>query len=82
MTRAEIGVRLDPLAFVSIHHNAEPDGPWPGPGSETYYQVDSPESRRLAGLLWEELVAAFESFAADWVADSDAGAKYRLSESG
>ncbi|MGH9243199.1 MAG: N-acetylmuramoyl-L-alanine amidase family protein [Acidimicrobiales bacterium] len=81
-TRAEIATRLDPLAFVSIHHNAEPDGPWPRPGSETYYQIESPDSKRLAGLLWEELVAAFSRFTAEWVADTDAGAKYRLSSSG
>ena len=81
-TRAELGVALDPLAFVSIHHNAEPDGPWPRPGSETYYQIANPHSKRLAGLLWEELVAALEPFGADWVADTDAGAKYRLSDTG
>jgi N-acetylmuramoyl-L-alanine amidase len=81
-TRAELGVALDPVAFVSIHHNAEPDGPWPGPGSETYYQVANSDSKRLAGLLWEELVAELEPFDASWVADTDAGAKYRLSDGG
>ena len=30
---------LHPLLFVSIHHNAEPDGPRDGPGSETYFQI-------------------------------------------
>jgi N-acetylmuramoyl-L-alanine amidase len=81
-TRADLGVALDPLAFVSIHHNAEPDGPWPRPGSETYYQVANAESKRLAGLLWEELVAALEPLGASWVADTDAGAKYRLADGG
>ncbi|MGH9187114.1 MAG: N-acetylmuramoyl-L-alanine amidase family protein [Acidimicrobiales bacterium] len=81
-TRAQIATNLAPLAFVSIHHNAEPDGPWPGPGSETYYQIASPDSKRLAGLLWEEVVAAFAPFGASWQADTDAGAKYRLASSG
>jgi N-acetylmuramoyl-L-alanine amidase len=81
-TRAEIATRLDPLVFVSIHHNAEPDGPWPRPGSETYYQSENDDSKRLAGLLWEEEVAALGTFPADWVADTDAGAKYRLSTTG
>jgi N-acetylmuramoyl-L-alanine amidase len=81
-TRAEIATRLEPLVFVSIHHNAEPDGPWPRPGSETYYQFESADSKRLAGLVWEEEVAALGAFDADWVADTDAGAKYRLSSSG
>lgn len=76
-TRAEIAKALAPRAFVSIHHNAEPDGPWPRPGSETYYQIGSPDSKRLAGLLYEEIVAALSAYDVAWVADRDAGAKYR-----
>jgi N-acetylmuramoyl-L-alanine amidase len=82
-TRALIGTALQPAAFVSIHHNAEPDGPWPGPGSETYYQIENADSKRLAGLLWEEYTSAFAVFeGVDWVADRDAGAKYRLTSRG
>ena len=75
--RAEIARALQPLAFVSVHHNAEPDGPWPGPGSETYYQMGSPDSKRLAGLIYEEVVRALSPYRVAWVADRDAGAKYR-----
>jgi len=75
--RAEIARSLGPRAFVSIHHNAEPDGPWPGPGAETYYQIASPDSKRLAGLIYEEVVQAFSAYDVAWVADRDAGAKYR-----
>jgi N-acetylmuramoyl-L-alanine amidase len=75
--RAEIAVRLRPELFVSIHHNADPDGPSPGPGTETYFQIGSADSRRAAGLIWEELVDTFEELDADWVADTDAGAKHR-----
>jgi N-acetylmuramoyl-L-alanine amidase len=67
---------------VSIHHNAEPDGPRDGPGSETYYQIKSAESKRLAGLVYEEIVKALSAYQAAWVADRDAGAKYRLNDSG
>lgn len=85
-TRAAIATGLEALAFVSIHHNADPDGPWPGPGSETYYQQASPESVRLAGLVFEEVTGAFGAYpGADgvtWVADTDAGAKYRASDEG
>lgn len=81
-TRAEIAVALQPQAFVSIHHNAEPDGPSEGPGSETYYQIASAESKRLSGLLWKYLTDAFAAYDIDWVADSDHGAKYRPSSSG
>lgn len=76
--RAAIADGLRAHAFVSVHNNAEPDGPSDGPGSETYYQYRSPASKRLAGLLYEELVRALRAFEARWVADTDAGAKYRL----
>jgi N-acetylmuramoyl-L-alanine amidase len=81
-TRAAIATRLSPLAFVSIHHNASPDGPRDGPGAETYSQIGSAESKRLSGLLYEEVVAAFDRYDAAWVADRDAGAKYRPADDG
>lgn len=81
-TRAEIARVAAPRAFVSIHHNAEPDGPWPGPGTETFHQIGSPESRRLAGLIHEEVVRALGRYQVAWVADRDAGAKYRPGEKG
>ncbi|MEO6121876.1 MAG: N-acetylmuramoyl-L-alanine amidase [Acidimicrobiales bacterium] len=80
--RARLVMVLRPKAFVSVHHNAEPDGPRPGPGSETYYQVASPESKRLAGLIYEEVVAALSAYDLAWVADTDAGAKYRRKTDG
>ena len=76
-TRAELARSLWPRAFVSIHHNAEPDGPTPGPGAETYYQIGSADSKRLAGLIQEEVVRAMSAYRVAWVGDRDAGAKYR-----
>jgi N-acetylmuramoyl-L-alanine amidase len=81
-TRAQVALALKPKAFVSIHHNAEPDGPFPRPGSETYYQIASADSKRLAGLLYEEIVKALSQYQVAWVADRDAGAKYRTGSSG
>jgi N-acetylmuramoyl-L-alanine amidase len=81
-SRVAIAGALQPEAFVSIHHNAEPDGPHDGPGTETYYQYRSPESKRLAGLVQEEVVKALSAFTASWVGDTDAGAKWRLNDSG
>lgn len=75
--RTEVANRLGAHAFVSIHHNAAPDGASEGPGSETYYQQRSPESQRLGGLLYEEVVAVLSVHDIDWVADTDAGAKTR-----
>ncbi|MEY2403804.1 MAG: N-acetylmuramoyl-L-alanine amidase [Acidimicrobiaceae bacterium] len=80
--RAEIALALHPQVFISIHHNAEPDGPSDVPGNETYYQIASPESKRLAGLLWEEVSAAFAPHKIAWAADTDHGAKFRPSASG
>jgi N-acetylmuramoyl-L-alanine amidase len=81
-TRSEIARSIDPKAFVSIHHNAEPDGPRDGPGAETYYQIASPDSKRLAGLIYEEVVRAMSQYRVAWVADRDAGAKYRPGNNG
>jgi len=81
-TRSEIARAVDPKAFVSIHHNAEPDGPRDGPGAETYYQIGSADSKRLAGLVYEEIVKAMSQYKVAWVADRDAGAKYRQGNSG
>ena len=84
--RAKIVEAIKPKAFVSIHFNAEPDGPRSGPGAETYYQTrgsSAAESKRLAGLIYEEIVKALSQYTdIAWVADTDAGAKYRTSSSG
>lgn len=81
--RAAVAKALQPKAFVSIHHNADPDGPRPeGPGSETYYQLESADSKRLSGLIYEEIVRTLATFQANWVADRDAGVKYRTNDRG
>jgi N-acetylmuramoyl-L-alanine amidase len=88
-SRVAVATAMHPKAFVSIHHNAEPDEKRPGPGTETYYQIgkDVPAdrkaaSKRLAGLIYEEVTKALSAYQAEWVADRDAGAKYRLGDSG
>ena len=88
-SRVSVATSLHPKAFVSIHHNAAPDEAWPKPGTETYYQMGKSvpadrlaASKRLAGLIYEEVVKALSGFTASWVADRDAGAKYRLGDSG
>jgi N-acetylmuramoyl-L-alanine amidase len=82
VTRAKIATRLAPTVFLSIHHNAEPDAPHDGPGGETYYQIASPDSKRLAGLVYEELIGSFRRFDIAWVGELDAGAKYRRRSDG
>jgi N-acetylmuramoyl-L-alanine amidase len=77
-TRAAIANGLRPVAFLSVHHNAAPDGPSPGPGTDAYFQVASADSRRLAGLVVEEVRAALAPFGASWASDSENGAKARV----
>ena len=82
LSRTAIANSVQPLAFVSIHHNAAPDGPIGKPGAETYYQVLDPESKRLAGLIYEEAFEEFSKIDIAWLGDTDAGVKVRLGESG
>ena len=81
-TRAEIAQRLKPPVFISIHHNGGGDHLTDRPGTETYFQIGVPESRRLAGLVYEEVVRAMSQYKVAWVADRDAGAKYRPGSNG
>ena len=88
-SRVAVATAMDPKAFVSIHHNAAPDEHRASPGTETYYQTgkDVPAdrkaaSKRLAGLIYEEVFKALSAYQADWAADRDAGTKYRLGDSG
>ena len=86
--RATLGFRTSfaaaakPEALVSIHHNADPDGPMDRPGTETYYQIASAGSKRLAGLIYEETIRALSPLGAKWVGDTDAGAKWRPGRNG
>lgn len=68
--------------LVSIHNNAAPEGPISEPGSEVFYSIRDPESKRLAGILYEELLRSFIRLDAAWVGNSDRGARYRLSPRG
>jgi N-acetylmuramoyl-L-alanine amidase len=79
--RARLAVGLQARAFVSIHHNAAAWAPSAIPGSEAYHQVDSPESKRLAGLVYEEVVAALRPYAIRWVT-SGAGVTWRTRANG
>jgi len=81
--RANIAHAINPRVFVSVHHNGGSDGPRNGPGSEVFYQHASADSRRLAGLIYEEVIAALSQYqGVPWQADTDAGAKTRLNNSG
>lgn len=78
-TRAAIARAMSPIAFLSIHHNAAPIGRSTAPGSELYHQLADPESKRLGGLLWEELQAHLAPFGTDWATGDQPGARARRS---
>lgn len=72
--RATIANQLDASVLVSIHHNAPTPAPASQPGTEVFTQTGSAESRRLGGLIWEELTEALATFAdIEWAAAPDAG---------
>lgn len=76
VNRAQIALRSQARAFVSVHHNAASWAPSSIPGSEMYHQVASADSKRLAGLIYEELVAALRVYDVPWVT-SGAGVTWR-----
>ncbi len=80
--RAQIANALDPDVFVSIHHNGGAVAASSSPGTEVFVQHDSAASRRLGGILYEELVAAAERFPTSWVATIRAGVSSRLNAAG
>ena len=76
VNRAQIALRTQARAFVSVHHNAASWDPRPIPGSEMYHQVASADSKRLAGLIYEEIVAALRVYDVPWVT-SGAGVTWK-----
>ena len=87
MTLAARGLVVEairPKVFVSIHHNAGATAPSPvGPGTEVYHQHASAESKRLSGLVYEDVrgyLAKAKNVA--WVAAERPGVVARVGASG
>jgi N-acetylmuramoyl-L-alanine amidase len=81
--RSALANRLRADAFVSLHNNALPDRVnSKTPGTETYHQQRSPGSKRLSGLIYEELEKSLRRFKILWGRDPFAGAKYRIGSGG
>lgn len=75
VVRGEIALALSAEVFVSIHHNGGATRRSPDPGTEVFHQSRSPQSRRLAGILFEEVQSALSQFDVAWVASSNKGTK-------
>jgi len=87
MTLAARGLVVEairPRVFVSVHHNAGATAPSPGgPGTEVYHQSASAESKRLSGVVYEEVrgyLAQAKNVA--WVAAERPGVVARVGASG
>lgn len=65
-TRVELAESGAAALVVSVHHNAGARTPSSTPGTEVYHQRDSAESRRLGGLIYDEVRAALAVHAVDW----------------
>jgi len=82
VTRAEIALALDPIANISIHHNAGTESISSEPGTEMFFQLASADSKRLAGLIFEETRAFLDPLGSSWFALEDAGAMSRPNRDG
>ena len=87
MTLAARGLVVEairPKAFVSIHHNAGTTAPSPvGPGTEVYHQHASAESKRLGGLLYEDVKGYLSQVkGVPWVAAERPGVQARVGANG
>ena len=71
--RTQFADHLEAEVMVSIHHNSPNQQPSGVPGTEVFIQHDSPDSARLGGLVWENVVEALSTFDVSWSAARDAG---------
>jgi N-acetylmuramoyl-L-alanine amidase len=81
-TRVEIARALDPLLFISIHHNGGPTRPASRPGTQVYHQHQTPPAARFAGVVFEHLQEAFAPFSDTWSGGNATGVRPRLSDDG
>lgn len=76
--RATVATAAGADAFLSIHNNTVPRTDVDIPGSEVYYSVGAAGSDRLAGLVYEELIASFSQFEANWRGGEMLGPRARI----
>jgi N-acetylmuramoyl-L-alanine amidase len=81
-TRAAVADALEPLAFISIHHNSGPTSPSERPGVQVFHQTEEPEAERLASLTWAHLMDGFAPFADTWSSGDAIGIRARLGTDG
>jgi len=65
-------------ALIAIHNNTVPTQAASRPGSEVFYAASVPDSDRLAGLIYDELVKSLAPFDAQWSGGQLLGARSRI----
>jgi N-acetylmuramoyl-L-alanine amidase len=80
--RSSLANHLRADAFISVHNNAAHAALWSRPGTDTFYQQRSPRSKRLAGLLYEEVTHALLTIKGTWARDPLPGVKFRKNSKG
>ncbi|HSJ85534.1 MAG TPA: N-acetylmuramoyl-L-alanine amidase [Acidimicrobiia bacterium] len=80
--RAALADHVGADLVLSVHHNAPTPGVSSEPGTEVFVQSQSPDSRRLGGLVWGHVVDALSGFDVAWSAAPDAGVLSVLSTRG
>ncbi|RMH75280.1 MAG: hypothetical protein D6683_11555 [Actinomyces sp.] len=82
--RVAVAAALDAPLVVIGHHTADPGAPdavrGPDPGVEVWYRTGDAASRRLGGLVHEELAAALAALGGPWWHDDEAGVVHRLNQ--
>lgn len=81
-SRADIANALTPDAFVSIHHNGGATRKQSTPGTELFVDAGNPDSKRLGGIIFEELTQRLSFYDADWVGTWRNGVSARLNSEG
>ena len=82
VVRGELALNSKAALFVSIHHNSGSASLGSHPGTEAFYQQLDEKSRRLAGLLWEDVTTALRAHPIQWYGAADAGAMFRQGRTG
>ena len=82
VVRGELALNSKAALFVSIHHNSGGASLSAHPGTEVFYQQLDANSRRLAGLLWEDVTATLRNHQIQWYGASGAGALFRQGRTG
>lgn len=80
--RGLLGPAVGAEVLVSIHHAAAGDRRTTAPAPEVFHQIDDPASRRLGGLVHEEMSGALAALGGEWAEVEEPGVRPLLNQRG